>query len=281
MSEIRTEPQVQKAPKTHVKRVGRFPQIELFGTTIDNVTMDETLQEIWSWFECEGKHYLTTPNVDHIIRLQKDEEFRKIYEGASLVIADGMPLVWASKLLGKPLKGRVTGSDLFPQLCRLAAFDSKDVFFLGSMPGVAEKAAENLKKRYPGFNLAGFYSPPFGFEKDPAENQKIINLINESKAPILFVALGAPKQEKWTYRHLDAINIKAAFCVGASIDFEAGVVKRAPAWVGKIGMEWLWRLVSDPKRLWRRYLVEDTAFLGLFIKEWLKGFRRDKTARAQ
>lgn len=263
-------------PDTHVCRTGRFPQLDLFGITIDNVTMEEALQEIWSWFDCGGKHYLTTPNVDHIVRLHKDKEFMNIYEGASLVIADGMPIVWASRLLGKPLKGRVAGSDLFPQLCRLAAFDGKGVFFLGSMPGVAEKAAENLKKRYPGFKLAGCYSPPFGFEKNPQENEKIIKMINDSRAPILFVALGAPKQEKWTYRYMHALNIKAAFCVGASIDFEAGVVKRAPAWVGQIGLEWLWRLFSDPKRLWRRYLVEDSAFISIFLKEWWKGFKSPK-----
>ncbi len=253
----------------HASRSSRFPKIELFGISIDNVTMAETLEEVWGWLEFEGKHYVVTPNVDHILRLQKDEEFQKIYRGASLVIADGMPLVWASRLLGKPLKERVTGSDLFPQLCRLAAFDGKDVFFLGSMPGVAELAAKNLAKRFPGFRMAGCYSPPFGFEKNPEENKKIIRKINESKAPILFIALGAPKQEKWIYRHMNDLNIKAAFCIGASIDFEAGVVKRAPEWMGKLGLEWLWRLASDPKRLWRRYLIEDMGFLGLFLKEWL------------
>lgn len=255
----------------------RFPRVELFGISIDNVNFQEALEEAWSWLKAPGQHYLTTPNVDHVLRLQKDEEFRKIYSGASLVTADGMPIVWTSKLLGQPLKERVAGSDLFPELCRLSAQNDVGVYFLGSMPGVAELAAENLKKRYPGFRLAGFYSPPFGFEKDAAENEKILQKINESKAPILFVALGAPKQEKWTYRYLNRLEyVKAAFCIGASIDFAAGVVKRAPAWVGKIGLEWLWRLASDPKRLWKRYLIEDTAFIGLFLKEFFSLNRSKK-----
>ncbi len=245
-------------------------KVEMFGISIDNVSMIEALKIIWSWLDGSGKHFVTTPNVDHVIRLKKDPEFAAIYKDASLVIADGMPLIWSSKLLGKPLKERVAGSDLFPLLCELSARDGRSVYFLGSMPGVAEKAAENLAKRFPGFNMAGCYSPPFGFEKSEEHNELIVRKINESGADILFVALGAPKQEKWTHKYLPLLNVKAALCVGASIDFEAGVIQRAPEWMQKTGFEWLWRVFQDPKRLWKRYLIEDMPFFGMLLKEMFK-----------
>lgn len=245
------------------------PRVKMFGMAIDKVDMEQAVETIWSWMDAPEGRYVVTPNIDHVLRFQKDKEFAQIYHEAALVIPDGMPIVWSSRLLGEPLKERVTGSDLFPRICELAAKEDRGVFFLGSMPGVAELAAENLKKRYPGFRLAGFYAPPFGFEKDPAENRKIVEMINASKAEILFVALGAPKQEKWTHRYLPHLEtVKAALCVGASIDFEAGVVKRAPHWMRNVGLEWLWRVLNDPKRLWKRYLVDDLPFVGLLLKEW-------------
>ncbi len=247
-----------------------FPSIELFGVKIHNLTMPEVIQRIETWFADEKKHYLTTPNVDHIVQLQKDVEFQEAYQGASLVIPDGMPVIWASRLLGIPLKERVTGSDLFPLVCGLAAREGRRLFLLGAKPGVAEIAARNLTGKFPGIQIAGWYSPPFGFENDLEENQKIVNLINESNSEILFVALGAPKQEKWVARYLSKVKAKVAFCVGAALDFEAGVLKRAPSWMQKMGFEWLWRLGQDPKRLWKRYLVEDMLFLKLFLRQWFQ-----------
>jgi N-acetylglucosaminyldiphosphoundecaprenol N-acetyl-beta-D-mannosaminyltransferase len=155
-------------------------------------------------------------------------------------------------------------------VCRLAAEERRRVYFLGGEEGVPGEAARVIKDAIPNFQLAGFYSPPFGFEKDDVENQKIVEMINKSRADVIFVALGAPKQEKWVAKHLNQLDIKVAVCVGAGLDFIAGTIKRAPKWVQKSGFEWAWRLTRDPKRLWKRYLVEDTAFLGIFFREWYR-----------
>ena len=244
-------------------------KIHLFGITIDNVSMEETLVRLREMLAGQEKHFVVTPNVDHLVRLHKDTEFREVYKRASLVLADGMPLLWASRLLGRPLlKGRVAGSDLMLPVCRLAAETKIRVYFLGSMPGVAEKAIEKLKGQYPDLQVAGHYSPPLGFEKDTAENQRIVSAINASRADILFVALGAPKQEKWIAGHLEELHIKVGLCIGAGLDFISGAVKRAPQWMREMGLEWFWRLMSDPRRLWKRYLIEDLLFIKIFFEEW-------------
>lgn len=242
--------------------------VELFGILIHNVTMAEAIDDIKGWLAGTGRHYVTTPNVDHVMRLQKDPEFRQIYQQASLVVADGMPIIWASRLLGKPLKGRVCGSDLLPKVCEVAAERGKTVFLLGGKDGVAERAADNLRARFPSLRIVGSYGPPFGFESDEAENQRIVQRINHARPDLLFVGLGAPKQEKWVARHLHQLEIKVALCVGAGIDYVAGTLARAPRWMRRTGLEWLWRLLQEPKRLWQRYLIEDMAFVRLFLNEW-------------
>jgi len=246
----------------------------LFGLSIDNVDFDGAVDLINSLVEIptEGKgqgSYIVTPNVDHIVMLRHDKEFRAVYTGAAAIFADGMPLVWASRLLGKPLKERVAGSDLFPAVCELAVRKGYGLFFLGGLPGVAEAAKSELDKRYPGLNVVGTYSPPFGFENDAAENRKIINLINAKKPEILFIGLGAPKQEKWIARHIDALDTRVALCTGAAFDFIAGNVKRAPRWMQRTGFEWFYRLISEPGRLWKRYLVDDAAFLKIVMQEYI------------
>ncbi|WP_236058665.1 WecB/TagA/CpsF family glycosyltransferase [Planococcus glaciei] len=211
--------------------------------------------------------YVVTPNVDHIMKLQTDRKFLKIYESASLVLADGQPIIWAARYLNKPLKEKVSGSDLFPLVCGMAAREKLKVFFLGGQEGVAEEAARRLKAKYTELNVAGIYSPPFGFEKNVEENEKIIKLIVDAQPDILFVGLGAPKQEKWIYENLEKIRVPVSLGIGASFDFEAGIIQRAPAWMQKSGLEWFWRFSQEPKRLFRRYFVDDSKFLILLMKE--------------
>jgi len=234
-------------------------RIELFGIVIHNVTMDEAVDGITGWLAGSGRHYVTTPNVDHVMRLRRDPEFRQIYRNASLVVADGMPLIWASRWLGKPLKERVAGADLLPKVCEAAAERGKTVFLLGGKDGIAERAAQNLQARFPSLRVVGSYGPPVGFESDEAENQRAVRVINEAQPDVLFVCLGAPKQEKWVARHLQQLQIKVALCVGAAIDYVAGTVRRAPRWMQRAGLEWAWRLFQEPGRLWRRYLLQDAA----------------------
>ncbi|ALJ01612.1 acetyl-mannosamine transferase [Rufibacter tibetensis] len=220
------------------------------------------------------KTYVVTPNLDHIVKLEQDPDFVRCYDQAGLVLADGNPLVWASKVLGTPLKALVTGSDLFPSLCRHAANRGFRLFFLGGLEGVAQKAADELKKKFPGLNVVGVYSPPFGFDKNQQENRKIVEMINAVKPHILFVGVGAPKQEKWMYNNIAQLDINVALGIGASFDFEAGSIKRAPKVFRQVGMEWFWRFANEPKRLFRRYFVESTPFIPIIYNQ-LKETKRE------
>lgn len=244
-------------------------RVALFGITIDNVTTAEAVEAVRRLLDDgKGRHYVATPNVDHIVRLSRDAAFRQAYAGASLVLADGMPLIWASRPLGRPLKSRVTGADLFPNVCAMAASIGKSVFLLGGRDGVAARAARNLQARHPGLHIAGVYSPPMGFERDPAEHQRIVERINRARPDVLAIGLGAPKQELWIAAHRRELEFGVALCIGAGIDFVAGDLQRAPRWMQHHGLEWLWRLIQEPGRLWKRYLVDDMAFARIVAREW-------------
>jgi N-acetylglucosaminyldiphosphoundecaprenol N-acetyl-beta-D-mannosaminyltransferase len=207
--------------------------------------------------------------------LQESEPLRKVYATADLVTADGMPVVVASRWLGHPLPERVTGADLVPAL--FASGDSTQpirVFLLGAAPGVADRAARQIEAQWPGVRVVGTCSPPMGFEKDPGENRHILAEIAAVHPDILVVGLGAPKQEFWVHAHRDRIAAKVALCVGATIDFLAGEKPRAPSWMGKLGIEWLHRLCSEPKRLFRRYAHDAYVFPQLVWREWRAGHSR-------
>jgi N-acetylglucosaminyldiphosphoundecaprenol N-acetyl-beta-D-mannosaminyltransferase len=246
-------------------------RVALFGITIDNLTSAQAVEAVRVLLERgKGQHYVVTPNVDHVVRLESDPAFRQAYAGASLVLADGMPLVWASRVLGRPLKARVTGADLLPQTCAMAAQSGRSLFLLGGASGVPEAAGRNLQARYPGLRIAGAYSPPMGFERDPAENRRIAERVNRARPDILAIGLGAPKQELWIAAHRRSLDFGVALCVGAALDFAAGTLARAPRWMREGGLEWAWRLAREPRRLWKRYLVDDMAFGRIVAQHWLK-----------
>ncbi|MEI6437348.1 MAG: WecB/TagA/CpsF family glycosyltransferase [Candidatus Omnitrophota bacterium] len=250
-------------------------KVDLCGVKIDNVSFEETIKRIETLVNAGKPVSVVTPNVDHIVRFQKDEGFRQAYKSAALVLADGVPILWAASYLKTPLKEKISGSDLFPALCAGAASKGWRLFFLGGRPGAAQKAVELLSHRYVGLNVVGAYSPPFGFEVDTAENNRIISMIKEAKPHILFVGLGAPKQEKWIQKYKDEYNVPVSIGIGVSFEFEAFIVKRAPRWMQKVGLEWFWRLMMEPARLWRRYLVDDMAFFGLVFEQKRKIVRKD------
>jgi len=245
-------------------------RIEILGIKIDNIFFKEALLLTERLVKQCSPSYIVTPNVDHLITLQRDVLFKKIYEEADLVLADGVPLLWAAKLLGTPLEQRITGADLLPALCELASKNGYKIFLLGGLPGVAEKASNVLKNRYYGINIVGTYCPPFGFEFDFKQIDKICEVVRNSKPDILFVGLGAPKQEKFIWKHRMRMGVPLSLGVGAAIDFIAGTKKRAPMWIQKIGLEWFFRMVLEPKRLLKRYLIKDIAFFFIVYKEWLK-----------
>ena len=232
-------------------------RIKFMNTDIDNLTMAETLNEIDKLIQKKNCSYVVTPNVDHIVRLEKDEELQKVYKNASLILTDGKPLIWISKWYKTPIKEKISGSDLFPRVCQLAANKNYTMYLLGAAEGVADTAAKNLMKKYPGLNIVGTYSPPFGFEKSKQEMNKIKTQILDVHPDILIVGLGCPKQEKFMYYHCKELGVPISFGLGASIDFEAGNIKRAPKWMSNHGLEWLYRFSKEPKRLFKRYFVDD------------------------
>lgn len=241
-------------------------RMKFMNTEIDNLTMEETLQAVDQLIQEDKSSYVVTPNVDHIVQLETSKELQDVYNNASLILTDGKPLLWIAKWYGTPIKEKLSGSDLFPLLCDMAAKKGYRMFFLGAAEGVAAKAAKNLAKRYKGLQVVGTYSPPFGFENNEDEMNKIKEMIKGAKPHILVVGLGCPKQEKFMYHHCKELGVPISFGLGASLDFEAGNVKRAPKWMANHGLEWLFRITQDPRRMAKRYLVDDRKIIKLAIK---------------
>ncbi len=232
--------------------------------------MDETLAAIGEIVERRRFAYAVTPNVDHVVKHRKSAQFRELYKKASLVVADGVPLLWAARLLGTPLKARINGTDLFERTCQFAAERGYSVFLLGGSPGAATSAREKLTQRHPALKFAGSVCPPFGFYKNEDQNKAIQETIRASRADILFVGLGAPQQEQWMCDYGEGSGVAFAIGVGVSFSFVGGLIPRAPVWMQRNGLEWLWRLGKEPRRLWRRYLLEDLPFFGMLLRAMLK-----------
>jgi N-acetylglucosaminyldiphosphoundecaprenol N-acetyl-beta-D-mannosaminyltransferase len=261
------------------KTAARDAKRKLFGIDIDNVGMVQAVDNLRDWIQADqpatGCRYVVTPNVDHAVLLQENAQLRAAYDEASLILADGHPIVWASHLVRSPLPERVPGSELVPKL--FDAFEASGelkVFLLGAAEGVAFRAAENMKERWPRVKTVGIYSPPLGFENDKAENQRILNLIAQAQPDVVIVGLGAPKQELWVHQHHKQLKAKTALCVGATIDFLAGEKKRAPVWMQRCGIEWLHRMCSEPKRLVKRYAKDAWIFPQLVLRQmfgWERG----------
>jgi len=256
-------------------------RVRIGRAAVDVVTMDEAVQRILEWAQArEVGRYVVTPNVDHVMRLEDDADFRGIYDGADLVLADGMPLVWASRLLRAPLPERVAGSDLFVALCAAAAEVGVSVYFLGGNPGDAAKARDVLCRQHPTLQVAGVCCPPFGFDRDVAADAQIAEQVRQARPDVLFVGLGSPKQERWICRHVGRLGVPVSIGVGVSFSFVAGTIRRAPRWVQRVGMEWSWRLSKEPGRLWRRYLITDMGFWRLVFREARSQRRRARRADA-
>lgn len=241
-------------------------KIQFLNIHVDNVTMSEAIQRVDELVKKRENSYIVTPNLDHIVMIEKDLLFKEIYDNASLVLTDGQPLIWISKFLKKPIKEKVSGSDLFPKLCELAAQKGYSIFILGAAEGVADKAAVNLCKKYPGLNIVGTYSPSLGFEKNSEELKLIYTMIEKANPEILALPLGAPKGEKFIYQSREFINVPVSVQIGATIDFEAGNVSRAPKWMSKCGLEWLYRTLREPKRLAKRYWNDAISVIPIIIK---------------
>ncbi|NEQ30020.1 MAG: WecB/TagA/CpsF family glycosyltransferase [Leptolyngbya sp. SIO4C5] len=244
-------------------------RVRILDIEIDNMAASDFLQQL-------NQGVVFTPNVDHVMKLRQDAEFVRAYKQADYKICDSQILLYASKFLGTPIKAKISGSDLLPMFCHHHRHNEQiKIFMLGGAEGVAERARKNINARSGREIIVQAHSPSYGFEQDEAECQNIIDMIQSSGANVLVVGVGAPKQEKWIakYRHqLPSIDIFLA--VGAAIDFEAGNKPRAPRYVSELGFEWLYRLMSEPRRLWKRYLLRDMPFLWMILQARLKREQR-------
>jgi len=244
--------------------------VQLFGMHVARLSLREAAQQVLDWSnERRGAacRYVVTPNVDHAVMFQRRADVRAAYAEASLVLADGAPIVWASRLLRSPLPERVAGSDLVPRVFKSTNGPLR-VYLLGAAPGVADEAARRITRRWPGVDVVGTYSPPPGFENKPHENARVLAAVAAAAPDLLVVGLGAPKQELWVHRHHRQLGAKVAICAGATIDFLAGHRRRSPRWMQTAGLEWLHRVLSEPRRLAGRYARDTWVFPQLVWRQW-------------
>jgi len=250
-----------------------FTKVSIANVNFHNVTMAEAVTFIVQMAQkTEKPRYVCTGNLDHLVTLEHDAEFRAIYEGADLTLADGKPVVLLSHLGGgEPLRQRVTGSDLFWELARASATTGLRLFFLGGAEGAANEAKAAVLRRYPSAVICGTYCPPRALFATDAEQTKIRETVQASEADILLVGFGAPKQEKWIAANKDLLSVPVSIGVGGSFEMASGLVRRAPVWMQDAGLEWAYRFSQEPTRLFGRYFVRDLPFLMVLVWRTLAG----------
>ncbi|MBD8531257.1 MULTISPECIES: WecB/TagA/CpsF family glycosyltransferase [unclassified Massilia] len=240
------------------------PAITMMGCRIDNLSMEETLCRIEEFIRSGKPHQHVVVNVDKLVKASRDEELRRIINACALVNVDGMPVVWASRLLGKPLKERVAGVDLFEALMRRAGERGWRVFLLGARAEVVAAVADSYARRYPQLVIAGWRD---GYWQGEAQEAAVAAQVRDSRADLLFVAMGSPRKEQFLGRWQETMGVPFAMGVGGTFDVVIGRVKRAPRWMQRAGLEWFYRFLQEPRRMFRRYFIEDMAFIWLLVKE--------------
>lgn len=255
-----------ETPKPTPFTTGR-PRLHIGQLAIDQLTFEDAVQQIGRLVDLHQGGYVFTANVDHVVLAEDNAQFREAYSRAAISVVDGMPIVWASKAMDVTLPERIAGSDLILPLMKLGAERKWRVFLLGAGPGVAAKVAKQVKDAY-GVEVVGWDSPMVKTDAGDAQNDPIVAKIREEDPHLLFVALGSPKQEVWISQVAGKLGPTVAIGIGAGFDFIAGTAKRAPRWISKAGFEWLYRLVNEPKRLWRRYILNDSRFATILVREF-------------
>jgi len=244
--------------------------VELFGLRIDNLTMDQTVARVGELIAKGGVHQHIVVNVDKVVKAARDPQIRDIVNHSDLCNVDGQPVVWASRLLGHPLKERVTGVDLMQRLIAGAGKSGHRLYFLGAKPEIVEKVVAWTQEHHPEAPIAGYRN---GYWK-PEEEEAVVDAIAATKPDILFVAISSPKKELFLAKYKERIGAPFVMGVGGSFDVVAGLVERAPVWMQKVGLEWFFRFAQEPRRMWRRYFVEDMKFVPLVIREGLRAIAR-------
>lgn len=229
-----------------------LPRVPILGVPVSAITLDDAVMAVEGWILARERHYVCITGAHGVIECQTDRALRAIHEGAGLVTPDGMPLVFMARRLGFPCTGRVYGPDLMRALTALSARKGYRQYYFGGATGLPEQLAGRLQAQFPGLSVAGTFSPPFR-PSSPEEDAEIVARINAARPDILWVGLSTPKQEYWMARHRDRLEVPVMVGVGAAFDFLAGTKRQAPAWMQRRGLEWAFRLGTEPRRLWRRY----------------------------
>lgn len=242
--------------------------VQILNARLHNVTRAELLANLRSGM-------VIPANVDVIMKLQRDAAFRRTWERAEVRVCDSQIVMFAAALLGTPLREKISGSDFFGEFCAYHANNPEvRIFLLGGREGVAQAARRNINRRVGREIITHAHSPSFGFERNEAECRKIVDAVNASHCTVLAVGVGCPKQEMWIDRYREHMpNVRIFLCIGATIDFEAGSVRRAPRWMQRLGLEWLFRMLQEPRRLARRYLLDDLPFVWLLLQQRLGRYR--------
>ena len=248
--------------------------VNVLGVRVTALPFSGVLQMIEGWIEAGDRKYVCCVTTYGVMEAERLPGVRAAFNGAGLAVPDGMPFVWLLKRAGYQTQDRVYGPDLVLRLCDLSQEKGYKHFFYGGMPGVAEQLIVNLKARFPRLNVCGWVSPPFR-SLSPEEDQDMIRRINHAKPDIVWVGLGTPKQDLWMTEHTKQLEAKICIGVGAAFDFHAGRVKQAPRWMQRSGLEWVYRLWQEPRRLWRRYILGNPAFICLMALQLL-GLRKYK-----
>ncbi len=253
----------------------RFPQFNVLSVGISAVQIPDVVAQMEDWIrERRRCHYISVTGMHGVVEAQHEPEFRRILNTADLVVPDGMPLVWLARWHGFSLRRRVYGPDLMADFCAESVTRGYKHYLYGGGPGVADRLANGLTKRFPGLVIVGKGSAPFG-PPGKEEDERFVRDINNSGADVVWIGLSGVTQDKWMFEHRDKLNVPVLVGVGAAFDFYSGLKKQAPVWMRESGFEWLFRLLREPKRLWRRYLVYGSQFVYMIVLEEL-GLRKCK-----
>jgi N-acetylglucosaminyldiphosphoundecaprenol N-acetyl-beta-D-mannosaminyltransferase len=250
----------------------QIPRVNVLGVGVSAINIPMALQTIDQWIQEHSQQYVCVTGVHGVIESQRAEDLRRIHNRAGMVTPDGMPLVWVSHLKGYPQVTRVYGPDLMLAICEHSVPKGYRHFFYGGADGVPERLVLNLTEWFHGLNVVGTYSPPFR-PMNAEEEEQLLQLIEKARPDILWVGLSTPKQELWMADHIGKVNAPVLIGVGAAFDFHAGLKKQAPPWMQRNGLEWLFRLVTEPRRLWRRYLINNPLFIVMILAQFL-GLKR-------
>lgn len=247
---------------------------DVLGVHISAVSLSSATETVLEWIRRREKHYVTVTGVHGVIEAQNDPMFKRVLNDAGLKVPDGMPMVWLSRLAGHSHVNRVFGPDFMLSVSQAVGEDGGRAFYFGGAPGVAEQLARTLEGCYPGLETAGVYCPPFR-DLTPEEEREVVELINGTAPDVVWVGLSTPKQERWMADFRPRLDAPVLVGVGAAFDYNTGRIKRAPAWMQKSGLEWLYRIMQDPKRLWKRYARNNTLFLYYLVCQvlGLRNFR--------